>query len=161
MNIDQMNSQIEEQTKLNSLKRKQLINWLAQQNVLVQNDVVKEQRNQFFKLQKIETETDTRQLSSLFLAINIPFQKLEYAKKKNKSSTLSELEKVSELAIKAAQKEKRKEIREKLINYLSIVNRLKSEDYSYRSISKFLKDRHKFVISHTYIRKVYLELEVK
>jgi hypothetical protein len=78
---------------------------------------------------------------------------------KNKSMSLKNSEKTSDFAIKQFKKAKTKVKREKLINLWSVIRKLKNEGCSFRDVSKFLRSKHRFQVSHTYISQVWKELE--
>jgi hypothetical protein len=159
MKLEIINTQLEQATACSCEKRKQLIQWFSKQNVDVQIDVFIEQRNQFFKHKgKIESN-DVLALSAFFLAI-LYFKKQEQQlKEKNKSQSLDLLGNISQYEIKKHKKLRKKEKREKLLNIWSVVQKLKSEKYSFRSISQYIRQRHRFEVSHTYISKLWKELE--
>lgn len=154
-----LNRQIEQATACSIEKRKQLTHWFSKQNVDVQIDVFNEQRNQFFKYKgKIESN-DVLALSAFFLAI-LYFKKQEQQlKEKNKSQSLDLLGNISNFSIKQHRKLRMKEKREKLLNIWSTVQKLKSEEYSFRSIAQYIRQRHRFEVSHTYISKLWKELQ--
>jgi len=154
-----LNTQIEQATACSCEKRKQLVNWFSKQNIEVQIDIFKQQRNQFFKHKKNIECSDVLALSAFFLAIHY-FQKQErQMKEKNKSQNLDLLGNISDFSIKKHKKFRKKEKREKLLNLWSVVKKLKLEEYSFRDISKYIRQRHRFEVSHTYISKLWKELE--
>lgn len=159
---DDMKLIFEQNTKLSAGNKKKLVNWFNKQNILVQTDIFKEQKNQFFKLSNTsnsEASNELMALSAFYLSIDDFYQKEQIIKKKNTSQNLSSLKGVSTFAIKQAKKDKYIEKREKLLNKWSTVKELKEQSYSYREISKYLSSKHRFEVSHTYIQKQWKELE--
>lgn len=63
------------------------------------------------------------------------------------------------MKLKKHKKLRKKEKREKLLNIWSVVQKLKSEKYSFRDISQYIRQRHRFDVSHTYISKMWRELK--
>ena len=80
-------------------------------------------------------------------------------KEKNKSQSLDLLGNISNFSIKQHKKIRIKEKREKLLNLWSVVQKLKLEKYSFREISKYIRQRHRFDVSHSYIAKLWKEIE--
>lgn len=154
-----LNTRLEQATTCSSQKRKKLVNWFSRQNILVQIDIFSEQRTQFFKLQGKFEFSDVLTLSSFFLAI-LHFQRQEQQlKSKNKSQNINSLLNSSNFSIKKHKKLRKKEKREKLLNLWSVVQRLKLEEYSFRDIAQYIRQRHRFEVSHTYISKIWKEIE--
>lgn len=146
-------------TKLSKKVQKKLINWFAMQNILIQIDIFEEQKNQFFKLKNKIQEQELVPLASFLLAVNY-FYLLESSKNsKNKQNDLSHSSKVSKFLVKKAKKERYKEKREKLLNLWSVVENLKSEEFSFRQISNYLRGHHRLDVSHTYIHNLWVELD--
>ncbi|MFA6742510.1 MAG: hypothetical protein WC149_06975 [Arcobacteraceae bacterium] len=154
-----LNTQIEQATACSSEKRKQLVNWFSKQNIEVQIDIFREQRNQFFKLKEKIESNDVLILSSFFLAILNFYRQDRQLKGKNKSQNINSLVNISNFSIKKHKKVKIKEKREKLLNLWSVIQKLKSEEYSFRSIAQYIRQRHRFEVSHTYIIQIWKELE--
>ena len=159
MELEKINKQIEQATACSIEKRKQLLQWFSKQNTLVQIDIFREQRNQFFKLKEKIESNDVLVLSSFFLAILNFYRQERQLKEKNKSQSLDLLGNISNFSIKKHKKLRIKEKREKLLNLWSVVQKLKLEKYSFRSISQYIRQRHRFEVSHTYISKLWKELE--
>ena len=159
MKLEIINTQLEQATACSCEKRKHLIQWFSKQNTLVQIDIFREQRNQFFKLKEKIESNDVLVLSSFFLAILNFYRQERQLKEKNKSQSLDLLGNISNFSIKKHKKLRIKEKREKLLNLWSVVQKLKLEKYSFRSISQYIRQRHRFEVSHTYISKLWKELE--
>lgn len=157
--IDVQYKNLVRHTKFSKKEQKKLVNWFSNQNVLVQIDIFAEQKNQFFKLKNECTEAETVPLAAFLRAIHY-FYSLENEKNsKNKQNNLSANSKVSRFSIKKSQKNRYKEKYEKLLNLWSVVKNLKSEEFSFRQISDYLRGHHRFEVSHTYIRNLWTELE--
>ena len=157
--VDSINLKIEKLTTLSHLKRKSLINWFARQNCLVQNDIFKEQKNQFFKLKQNNEASDILALSSFFLAIENYYNMEQMLKKKNKSSDLKSIKKLSDFSLKQTQKVTHKPIRDALLNHWSIVQNMKNTGSSYRQIEVHLLNTYNTNVSHTYIANLWKEIE--
>jgi hypothetical protein len=159
MELEKINKQIEQATACSIEKRKQLLQWFSKQNVELQIDVFKEQQNQFFKHKERIESSDVLALSAFFLAIIHIHKQEQKLKEKNKSQNLDFLRNISDFSIKTHKKFRKKEKREKLLNIWSVVQKLKSQKFSFRDISKYIKQRHRFEVSHTYISKMWRELK--
>jgi len=159
MELEKINKQIEQATACSIEKRKQLLQWFSRQNILVQIDILREQRNQFFKLKQKHNESIILGLSAFFLAI-LYFKKQELELKgKNKSQNIDSIVHISNFSIKKHKKLRIKEKREKLLNIWSVVQKLKLEEYSFRDIAQYIRQRHRFDVSHSYIAKLWKEIE--
>jgi len=146
-------------TKLSKKNQQKLINWFARQNILVQIDIFSEQKNQFFKVKNQHENLQVVPLAAFLLSIQY-FYELETSKNgKSTKTDLTESGKISKFSIKKAKKEKYKEKREKLLDLRSVILELKKAGASLRDISDYLRGRHHFVVSHTYIRDLWEELK--
>ncbi|MFA7084953.1 MAG: hypothetical protein WC141_10560 [Arcobacteraceae bacterium] len=154
-----LNTQIEQATACSIEKRKKLVSWFSRQNTAVQIEVFIEQRNQFFKLNNRNAKMEIVSLASFLLAIDLFYQKEKNGNKKNKSQNIDLIRNISQFEVKKHKKIRIKEKREKLLNIWSVVQKLKSEEYSFRDISKYIRKRHRFDASHTYIIRLWKELE--
>jgi len=150
--------QIEQQTQFSLQKRKSLINFFNKQNLEIQVDIFKEQRNQFFVLKNKYDLSDITALAAFYKAIDNFYNKETILKQKNKSTSLDELKNISDFAIKKNRKQKISDKREKLLNLISVISNLLDESYSYRQISQYLRKVHRFEVSHTYVKKIYEEV---
>lgn len=146
-------------TKLSKKEQKKLVNWFARQNILIQINIFSEQKNQFFKLKSEMTEVDILPLAAFLLAIQYFYSLEQSISSKSKHANLSTSKNLSKFRIRKAKKERYKEKREKLLNLWAIVVNLKSEDFSFRQIADYLRGHHRFEVSHTYIHKIWEELE--
>lgn len=146
-------------TKLSKKEQKKILIWFLRQNILIQIDVFAEQKNQFFKLKNGCEETDIVPFAAFLLAINYFYLLKSSQNSKNRQKDLSHTSKVSKFLVKKAKKGRYKEKREKLLNLWSVVENLKAEEFSFRQISDYLRGHHRFDISHTYIRNLWVELD--
>lgn len=158
-NIDILEESFVSITRLSQQAVQMLDKWYARQNHLVKIDIFKEQKNQFFKYAKLVENQDIVPLVAFYLAIKHYHDLESRLKKKNKSLSLKELEKSSDFSVKQFKKVKAKVKKEKLLNLWSVVIKLKNQDFSFREISKYLKYKHRFEVSHTYIARVCKEIE--
>jgi len=139
--------------KLSKKEQKKLLNWLGKQNVLVQIDIMSEQKNQFFKLKNQCKSTDIVALSALFIAIDYYYSLQFSGNKKSRKGNLEDNKKVSDFLIKQAQTEALSPKQEKILDYKSIILNLKAQGFGSRKISAYLLNKHKFNVSHDYICK--------
>jgi len=156
-NLYKINESFVKITKLSQKQLKSLVNWFNKQNILIQIDIFKEQKNQFFKLKNIEIDKEIIPLAAFYLSIN-KYHSIFNLDSKNKSLNLTETAKVSKFLIKQAKKSRKKKKQEKLLNFQSIIVNLKDNGFSFREISKYLKRKHHFDVSHTYIRKHHFDV---
>jgi len=157
--IEKYTQRIEICTKTSTKQRRILVNWFNKQNILIQINIFKEQKNQFFKLKKTNAEENTITLSAFFIAIDIFYKKEQLQKNKNKSQNLETISSISNFSINKFRKQRYKHKKEKLMNMWSVVQKLKNENFSFRDISKYIRQKHRFEVSHTYIMKIWKELE--
>lgn len=159
MNAQKINQQIEQETLCSVQKRIQLLNWFKKQNVMVQIEVFKKQKTQYFKLNQQVQESNTVALSSFYSAINLFYQNDKQLKCKNNLGNLNAIAKNSYFIIKKHKKLRKNVKRDKLLNIWGTIQKLKSEAYSYRAMSQYIVAQHRFEVSHTYIANLWKELE--
>jgi len=147
------------ETKLSQEAIKELDRWYSRQNILIKCDIFNEQRNQYFKYSKQLENKNLISVIAFYMAIKNFNDQMTLHSIKNKSMSLKNSEKTSDFAIKQFKKAKTKVKREKLINLWSVIRKLKNEGCSFRDVSKFLRSKHRFQVSHTYISQVWKELE--
>lgn len=158
--IEILQQNIEQHTSCSIEKQKKLINWFNKQNLLIKIDIFKEQKNQYFKLkQSLENNSDALSFSSFILAIDSFYRRERQLKKKNSTENLSSIKSQTDFSIKKFRKLRKKEKREKLLNIWSVIKSMREENYSFRDISLYIKQRHRFEVSHTYISRCWKELE--
>jgi len=146
-------------TKLSVEAVLRLDRWYSQQNLSIKIEIFVEQKNQFFKYSKLIPNKEIVPLVAFYMAIKHYFDLECLHSKKNKSMCLKDLDKNSDFTIKSFKRQKRKVKREKLLNLWSVVQKLKIEEFSFREISNFIKSKHRFEVSHTYVAKIWKELE--
>jgi hypothetical protein len=157
--IDSLEDSFVSITKLSEQAVQVLDKWYSRQNYLVKIDIFKEQKNQFFKHTKLVENQEVVPLIAFYLAIKHYYDLERQQFKKNKSMSLKDLEKTTDFSVKQFKNPKAKVKKEKLLNLWSVVEKLKNEDFSFREISKYLKYKHRFEVSHTYIADVWKEIE--
>jgi len=150
--------QLEQQTSFATNQRKSLINWFNKQNIDMQVDIFKEQRNQFFAHKNKYGLSDITALAAFCKAIDIYYQKNKILLQKNKSASLKEFNNITEFSIKKYRKQRFSAKREKLLNLSSVIKNLIDEGYSFRELSKYLYKVHRLEVSHTYIQKIHKEI---
>ena len=146
-------------TRLSQQAIQVLDKWYSRQNILIKLDIFTEQRNQFFKYSKQLENKNLVSVIAFYMAIKHYHEQITLHMNKNKSMSLTSLEKTSDFAIKQFKKAKTKVKREKLINLCSVIRKLKNEGCSFRDVSKILRSKYRFQVSHTYISQVWKELE--
>ena len=158
-NIDEIQMKFEIMAATSHNKGQELFRWFARQNILIQLEIFKEQKNQFFKLKNKHGNNELTPLIAFFKAVEVTKKTFDMTQVKNRDYDLSKVVKITTLTIKGKKKTRKKVKREKLLNLWSVVQRLKAEEYSFREIAEYLKWRHRFVVSHTYIIRLWKELE--
>jgi len=157
--IQQMIKDIEQLTLLSKEQRKTLTRWFTRQNELIQVDIFKEQKDQYFKLKSKCSSANTIPLAAFYLAINKFFEKDRIIKKKNKSHNLDYLSAISEFAMKKNEEMRTNDVREKLLNFSSFIFTMKKRGKSLRKIKQDLLSIYKFEVSHTSISNFIKEFE--
>ncbi len=151
--MDNYFNTFERATKLSRREQKKVINWFNKQPLELQIDIFKEQKNQFFILKNSDFKEYLLSIISFYLAVTKFYNLDTYVSVKNKTMKLNKQPQ------KNYRVQKLKVKREKLLNIWSKIQSLKKEGYSFRDIEIHIKQRHRFNVSHTYIRKVWLEIE--
>jgi len=131
-----------------------LINFFAKQDIIVQIEIFKEQKNKFFKIKNQTTKKDPL-LLSFYEAINIYFIKFNKKFYKNKTYNLISQKNITNTNILKDMKEKNSVKKDRFLNYISIFEKLKEEGYSYRKMSLHFSRYYKYDVSHTYIRQMF------
>lgn len=157
--INQLYDSLVQATKFSQKKQKTLFYWAGRQNVLILIDIMKEQKNQFFKLKNDGIQGEIIPLAALLIAINQYYELSSQNSKKNASNNLASLKKVSEVSIKKTHKPRRKIKYEKLLNLYSKIVDLQSDGLSLVKIKTILQNQHNIEVSHTYIAKMLKDLE--
>ncbi len=150
---------IEQLTLLSTEQRRSLTRWFNKQNELIQVDIFKEQKEQFFRLRNKNSSSNTIALSAFYLAINRYYEKDKILKKKNKSHNLDYLSTVSEFAMKKNEEMRINDVREKLLNFSSFIFTMKKRGKSLRKIKQDLLSIYKFDVSHTTISNFIKDFE--
>lgn len=137
-------------TKLNQISQKNMVQFFAKVDIRTKLNIIQHQKPIFHKIKSAYTDVDNAvlTLASLILAIN---------------SVVKETDKVNLNAVKMRGKNQKTKIkREKLLGYWAIVKALKLEqNMSFRNISSYFKKYHKFEVSYSTIRELWIELENK
>lgn len=134
--------------KFDTLK---LSNFFIRQSIFVQYQIIREQKNQFFQLKHLEHAL----ILSFYKAIDIFYHQFKAKNLKNKTNSLISMPDIININILKEKKEKIFPKKERLLNYISVVKRLKTEGYSYRQMSIHLKKFYNFQVSHTYIQRFH------
>lgn len=156
---DEIITQLELETKLSDEKRTELLKYFVKQNVCTQLQIMKEQKNEFFKLKSQNKESSTLSLSSLILSIKKLYELEKEGLKKNTTLNIENIGDKSSLKILENRKIRLKVKREKLLNLWAVVKQLRTNDYSYREIKDYLSSKHRFEVSHTFVRNMWEEFE--
>lgn len=137
-------------TKQTYESQNQHLRFFARVDLSMKLQILQLQKPLFHKLKSTYTDVDNAvlTLASLILAIN---------------SVVKETDKVNLNAVKMRGKNQKTKIkREKLLGYWAIVKALKLEqNMSFRDISSYFKKYHKFEVSYSTIRELWIELENK
>ena len=145
-------------TKTSTERRKKLVRWFNHQTFDLQVEIFRQQRNFFFLIRnKYPHVKELHSIAAFYLSIEDIYNKLN-SDSKDRSLNIDKLEARQRLAFLSVQKPVRKEKREKLLNLWSIVEELKKQGWSYRKIAHYLRTKHRFDVSHQYIRKVWKEM---
>ena len=152
--MDNYFNTFERATKLSRREQKKIINWFNKQPLEMQIDIFREQKNQFFILKNSDLNSENLlSIISFYLAV-FKFYKIDnQISAKNKTMILQ----VKSQKIHKFQKIKAK--REKLLNIWSKIQKLKNDEFSFREIETYLKQKHRFRVSHTYIQQIWQEIE--
>jgi len=144
----------ERETKLSPQQQRKLINWFKKQPLEAQVDIFKEQKNQFFILKNSDFNSENLlSIISFYIAMTKFYNLNNQIIGKNKTMRL-------QIKIQRHYKvQKAKVKREKLLNIWSKIQELKSNKYSFREIKIYIKQKHRFDVSHTYIQQIWQELE--
>ena len=135
---------------------KKLVAFFAKQDVVVQINIFKEQRNQFFKYEK-KVHANHLPLYAFLCAISIYYQKFKLKFYKNKTFDIKSQSSLVDVNILKDKKQKICIKRERFLNYISVSKRLREEGYSYRKMSAHFQKYYKYNVSHTYLRKMCKE----
>lgn len=157
--LQQIIKEIEKQTLFPNEQRRSLTRWFNKQNEIIQVDIFKEQKEQFFRLRNKNSSSNTIALSAFYLAINKFFEKDKILQKKNKSHNLDYLKSVTEFAILKNEEVRTNDVREKLLNFSSFIFTMQKKGKSLRKIKKDLLNIYKFEVSHTSISNFIKEFE--
>lgn len=137
-------------TKQTYESQNQHLRFFARVDLSMKLQILQLQKPLFHKLKSTYTDVDNAvlTLASLILAIN---------------SVVKETDKVNLNAVKMRGKNQKTKIkREKVLGYWAIVRTLKLEQsMSFRDISSYFKKYHKFEVSYSTIRELWIELENK
>ena len=146
-------------TKLSDKQSKQLIRWFNKQNILIQIDIKKEERNQYFKLNQTEIDQSLVSLCAFYTAI-AKFYNLEIdSKKKDKSHSLSKTAKISDVLSKQKHKVRTSPKEQRLLNLRNKIFDLKKDGHSVHSIVSVLQNPPiNLNVSNTYIHTIFPEL---
>ena len=152
--MEKIRTIFERETKLSHQQQRKLIYWFNKQSIEVQIDIFKEQKNQFFILKNSNFNSgNLLSITSFYLAISKFYNLDNQILGKNKTMRLhikpQKYYKVQKVKVK----------REKLLNIWSKIQELKDNGFSFRKIEIYIKQKHRFNISHTYIQQIWQELE--
>jgi hypothetical protein len=152
-------------TSQNIEQRKVTLRAFSRFVLIEQLDIFQKQKNIFHKLRNsLNIKLDLLSYCALIIAINIyineskNFKSLDFEK-------LS-LEEIKKLSIKKAEvfllkKRRKQKKQEQVLNYWSIIKSLKSENYSFRDIQKYLKKYHRFEVSYSTLFSCWKKFEEK
>jgi len=152
-NIDTIEDNMIITTKLSYKERKKLVYWFNKQNILIQLDIFKEQKNQYFKLKSEVNIESIISIASFYLAIKKFYTLEQDFKKKNKSLSIEDAAKYSNFIIKQAKRARKRPKLERLRDLWSVVVKCRKDNTSFLKIQDILYNKYKLKISHTTIHK--------
>lgn len=154
--------------KLNDEQQKFYLRFLTRVNYELRIEVFSAHKRLFYELrQKHEKDFSLASLSysALVLAIKNKVEEFNNTKTFNFDNlTQNEIKKISSNKAKLflAKKTRIKSKKEKLLGYWSVVKTLKEEEgFSFRDIQEYLEKKHKLVLVHSTIHKLWTEIEEK
>lgn len=121
----------------------------------IQTDLARQNRSKFVK------QKSSEYYYAMFLLALGMMSRIEHGQQRKIQLTDEEAGRISLIRlsrIKAGRKGKGHPTRRLIeIRYFEMISRLKKENLSWREISKYISRFHKHRISHSYLRKIYLE----
>ena len=160
-NDTQIEHKISLYTKLSRDKRSKLLRWLARQNEDIIHLTFKKQKEYYFSLSKNqEADKSLLYMVALYLATFELYNSLNKNKGKNKNLSLYAMKDTTTLQVKQLKKKKPSQKYERLLNLQGkLLLLIDGEGLSFREVSVFFETYHRFKVSHTLIRQVYLDLK--
>lgn len=153
MTQNNINTIVDDITKMSSMRRKQLINWFAKQNIEIQCVIFENQRSEYFRIQNLNKDLAQNIISliSFCLAIKKMNNDHDLLKSKNKTIDLKNIEKISEIELLSIKKVKKKEKYDFLLDRISKIEELYDNGKSTREIATYIRKVYRKNISHQYI----------
>lgn len=151
----------EKESQMSEAERGRLVRWLSRQNTAVLIEVKKAEKKQFFRLKNLAISNEMDEVSTLafLVAVKQIYKKIADKRSKNKTGDLNDIKSPIKLRVKQLGRPKKREKYEKMLNLISTIFSLRDEEeLSYNKISKYLLKWHKLEVSHTYVRKFYIDL---
>jgi hypothetical protein len=135
---------------IDKINIKSLINWMAKQNIDIQNIIMKHQNQEYHKLKNKEGSLINMEVVSFVNAIQKVKIQIEPQNSKKKTLNINNF-RSNKLKILANKKVSINKKAEKLLNYKSLICELVVASYSTRQIANYLLKHHRFKVSHTLI----------
>ncbi len=153
MTQNNINTIVDDITKMSSMRRKQLINWFAKQNIEIQCVIFKNQRSEYFKILNLHKDLAKNIISliAFYLSIRKLYDEYGLLNSKNKTIDLKNIERISEIELLSIKKIKKKEKYDFLLDRISKIEELYANGKSTREISKYIRKVYRKDISHQYI----------
>ena len=129
---------------------KQYIIWFARQNPEIQNLIIKNLKNEYFKEKSKNGDYKNIEIISLINSIEGVKNQIESKNCKNNTNNIDNI-RSNKLKIIANQKVRTNKKSEQLLNYKSLLIDLVEANYSSRSICIYLIKYHRYSVSHTTI----------
>ena len=142
--------EIENIIQMDISHQNQLLRFFSRVDVEIKINVLKKQKEVFFKLKVLFNDEDNAMLTycSLILAI--------FRIKENTSATTLNAK------IFQVKRFRKTSKREKIIEKWSIVKKLRTDEkFSFRQISQYLQKYHKLYVSYSMIHKIWNQIEIK
>ena len=141
--------------------KKKIINWFARQPEQIKLEIIKRQRDLYFKFQEQSKDKAPEQLTlESFYVVLYTAWKTEYIGAiKEKDHDLEKIRKkiVERLKRHKAKKKQKKQTKlQQLEKYDSDIKLMRQEGLSYQKIADYLEEKYKLKVHLTYIKK-YLE----
>jgi len=147
-------------TKMSPNVRAKAFRWAARQNIMVIHEIFKKQKEHYFQLSKSK-ETDKFLLyqSAFYLAMHDIYEAVKDRSTKKRIDCLTDMLDPTSIRAKRVKKQHHARKYEKLLDLRSkIINLKKIEGLSFREMAIYFSTYHRLEVSHTLIRKVYLDL---
>lgn len=152
--------QLDQYTKLSSSQRRKSLKWLSRQSEELLLVSFERQRDEYFKLSKIDEDNKSLlYLSAFYISVYGLYSTLNGKQGKNRAMNIGEVKDVTSLQAKQFKRHLDSEKWDKLLNLKSKILKLKDDEgLSFRELSEFLLRYHRLEVSHTYVANFYRKI---